>query len=137
MKNSPLSRHLFNFMQVCRFLRLLCSSGVNLKDVVDFLHNTPLHIAATKNFISLAKFLIDSYPYMLMAINGQSELPVETAIRHSQDDVAAFLIRRMDHRRLASFCCCFVQNGRQLHKRFFEFEKNKGKGWSMMEKIHL
>ncbi|XP_027056627.1 uncharacterized protein LOC113683571 [Pocillopora damicornis] len=86
--------------QVCRFLRLLCSSGVNLKDVVDFLHNTPLHIAATKNFISLAKFLIDSYPYMLVAINGQSELPVETAIRHSQDDVAAFLIRRMDHRRV-------------------------------------
>ncbi|PFX26904.1 uncharacterized protein LOC111328278 [Stylophora pistillata] len=86
--------------QVCRFLRLLSSSGVNLKDVVDFLHNTPLHIAATKNFISLSKLLIDSYPCMLMAINGQGEMPVETAIRHSQDDVAAFLIRRMDHRRV-------------------------------------
>ena len=36
---------------------------------------------------------------MLLATNGQGELPVESAIRHGQDDVAAFLIRRMDHRR--------------------------------------
>jgi len=68
--------------------------------VKDFLHNTPLHIAATKNYISLAKFLIERYPSMLMATNGQGELPVQTAIGHGQDDVAAFLIRRMDHRRL-------------------------------------
>ena len=66
----------------------------------DFLHNTPLHIAATKNYIPLAKFLIESYPGMLMATNGQGELPVQTAIRRGQDDAAAFLIRRMDHRRL-------------------------------------
>ena len=65
----------------------------------DFLHNTPLHIAATKNYISLAKFLIERYPSMLMATNGQGELPAQAAIRRSQDDVAAFLIRRMDHRR--------------------------------------
>ena len=66
----------------------------------DFLHNTPLHIAATKNYISLAKFLIERYPSMLMAPNGQGELPVQTAIRNGRDDVAAFLIRTMDHRRL-------------------------------------
>ena len=66
----------------------------------DLSHNTPLHIAATKNYVSLAKFLIDSYPKMLLATNDQSELPVETAIRHGQDDVATFVIRRMDHRRL-------------------------------------
>ena len=66
----------------------------------DFLHNSPLHIAATKNYVLLAKFLIDTYPSMLVATNGQGELPVETAIKHGQDDVAAFLIRRMDHRRL-------------------------------------
>ncbi|XP_078370769.1 uncharacterized protein LOC144654486 [Oculina patagonica] len=86
--------------QVCRFLKLLCDSGVNLKEVEDFLHNTPLHIAATKNFVSLAKFLIDSCPSILLATNGQGELPVETAIKYGQDDVAAFLIRRMDHRRV-------------------------------------
>ncbi|XP_078356018.1 uncharacterized protein LOC144640821 [Oculina patagonica] len=87
--------------QVCRFLKLLCDSGVNLKEVEDFLHNTPLHIAATKNYVSLAKLLIDSYPSMLVATNGQGELPVETAIKNGHDDVAAFLIRRMDHRRVA------------------------------------
>ncbi|KAL9986669.1 hypothetical protein ACROYT_G000842 [Oculina patagonica] len=86
--------------QVCRFLKILCDSGVNLKEVEDYLHNTPLHIAATKNYVSLAKFLIDSYPSMLVATNGQGELPVETAIKNGQDDVAAFLIRRMDHRRV-------------------------------------
>ena len=68
--------------------------------VQDLFHNNPLHIAATKNFVSLAKFLIDIYPKMLQATNDKSELPVETAIRHGQDDVATFLIRRMDHRRL-------------------------------------
>jgi len=41
---------------------------------------------------------------MLLCVNGQSELPVQTAIRHSQDDVAAFLIRKMDHRRLVHMC---------------------------------
>lgn len=65
----------------------------------DFLQNTPLHTAATKNYISLAKFLLERYPGMLMATNCQGELPVQTAIRRGQDDVAAFLIRRMDHRR--------------------------------------
>ena len=68
----------------------------------DFLHNTPLHIAATKNYISLAMFLIERYPSMLMAPNGQGELPVQTAIRSGRDDVAAFLIRRMDHRGLVN-----------------------------------
>jgi len=71
--------------------------------VEDLSHNTPLHIAATKNYISLAKFLNDSYPKMPLATNDQSELPVETAIRYGQDDVAAFLIRRMDHRRLVHY----------------------------------
>ena len=69
----------------------------------DLFHNTPLHIAATKNYVSLAKFLIDSYSKMLQASNDQSELPVEIAIRHGQDDVAAFLIRKMDHRRLVHY----------------------------------
>ena len=81
-------------------MKILCDIGTTLKDVKDFLHNTPLHIAATKNYVSLAKFLIDSYSNMLLATNDQSELPVESAIRHGQDDVAAFLIRRMDHRML-------------------------------------
>ena len=66
----------------------------------DFLHNSSLHLAAAKNYVSLAKFLINSYPSMLMATNGEGKLPVETAIRLGQDDVAAFLLRRMDHRRL-------------------------------------
>jgi len=70
--------------------------------VKDFLQNTPLHTAATKNYISLAKFLLERYPGMLMATNGQGELPVQTAIRRDQDDVAAFLIRRMDHRRVGN-----------------------------------
>jgi len=78
----------------------LSSSGVNLSVVQDLFHNTPLHIAATKNYVSLAKFLIDIYPKMLLATNDKDELPVETAIIHGQDDVTAFLIRRMDHRRL-------------------------------------
>ena len=71
----------------------------------DSLHNTPLHIAASKNYVSLAKFLIYSYPSMLLSANGRGELPVETAIRHGQDDVATFLIRRMDHRRLVRLGC--------------------------------
>ena len=76
----------------------------------DFLHNTPLHIAATKNYISLAKFLIERYPSMLMAPNGQGELPVQTAIRRGRDDVAAFLIRRMDHRGLVNLPLgCYFQ----------------------------
>ena len=41
---------------------------------------------------------------MLLDANGQGELPIQTAIRHGQDDVAAFLIRRMDHRRLVHMC---------------------------------
>ena len=81
-------------------MKILCDIGTTLKDVKDFLHNTPLHIAATKNYISLAKFLIERYPSMLMASNGQGELPAQTAIRRGRDDVAAFLIRRMDHRML-------------------------------------
>ena len=40
---------------------------------------------------------------MLLATNDQRELPVESAIRHGQDDVAAFLIRTMDHRRLVHY----------------------------------
>lgn len=78
--------------------------GVNLNEVKDFLHNTPLHLAATKNYVTLAKLLIERYPNMLLGVNGQSELPVQTAIRHSQDDVAAFLIRKMDHRRSVHMC---------------------------------
>jgi len=68
--------------------------------VKDFQLNSPLHIAATKKKVSLARMLAEMYPSMLLGTNGQGELPVETAIRHGQDDVAAFLIRRMDHRRL-------------------------------------
>ena len=41
---------------------------------------------------------------MLFGANGQGELPIQTAIRHGQDDVAAFLIRRMDHRRSVHMC---------------------------------
>ena len=77
----------------------MCDNGVNLENVEDFLHNNPLHIAATKNYVKLALFLIKSYPSMLLTTNGQGEFPVETAIRNGQDDVAAVLIRRMDHRR--------------------------------------
>jgi len=78
----------------------LFDSGVNLEEVKDFQLNSPLHIAATKKKVSLARMLAEMYPSMLLGTNGQGELPVETAIRHGQDDVAAFLIRRMDHRRL-------------------------------------
>ena len=94
-------------------------------------------MAAKKNYTLVGDYLMDRFPSMLLTANAQNELPIEIAIRNYQDDMAALLIRRMDHRRLASFCCCFVQNGPQLQKRFFEFEKNKGKGWSMMEKTHL
>ena len=41
---------------------------------------------------------------MPLSTNGQGELPIQTAIRHGQDDVAAFLIRRMDHRRSVHIC---------------------------------
>lgn len=78
----------------------MSDDGVNLAEVQDFLHNTPLHIAAKKNYVTLAQFLVNSYPRMLLTPNGQGELPVETAIRSSQDHVAEVLIRRMDHRRL-------------------------------------
>lgn len=86
--------------QICRFLKLLCEEGVNLENVEDILHNRPLHIAATKNFVKVAQFLINNYPGMLLTTNAQGELPVETAIKTGQDDVAAVLIRRMDHRRV-------------------------------------
>lgn len=78
----------------------MCDEGVNLENVEDILHNRPLHIAATKNFVKVAQFLINNYPSMLLSTNAQGELPVETAIKTGQDDVAAVLIRRMDHRRL-------------------------------------
>ena len=43
--------------------------------------------------------LAEMYPSALLGTNGLGELPVETEIRHGQDDVAAFLTRKMDHRR--------------------------------------
>ena len=79
-------------------------------EVKDFLHNTPLHLAASKNYVSLAKLLIEKYPSMLLGANGQGELPIQTAIRHGQDDVAAFLIRRMDHRRSVHMCNWILPN---------------------------
>ncbi|XP_068740189.1 transient receptor potential cation channel subfamily A member 1-like [Montipora capricornis] len=85
--------------QVYRFIQLLCDGGVDLAALGDFLHNNPLHIAAKKNYVTLAQFLVTNYPSMLLATNSQGELPVETAIGYGQDEVAAFLIRQMDHRR--------------------------------------
>ena len=64
----------------------------------DFQLNTPLHIAATKNYVSVARMLAEMYPTVLLVTNGQGDLPVETAIRHGQDDVRD--VRAMDHRRL-------------------------------------
>ena len=90
--------------QVYRFIQLLCDSGVDLAALGDFLHNNPLHIAAKKNYVTLAQFLVTNYPSMLLATNSQGELPVETAIGYGQDEVAAFLIRQMDHRRLVKPC---------------------------------
>lgn len=90
----------------------------------DFLQNTPLHTAATKNYVSLAKFLLERYPSMLMATNGQGELPVQTAIRRGQDDVAAFLIRRMDHRRSVHMplgCYFHLKFSTRLHFCTFVF----------------
>lgn len=90
--------------QVYRFIKLLRDGGVDLATLRDFVHNTALHLAAKNNYVALAKFLVTSYPGMLLATNCQGELPVETAIAHGQDDVGAFLIRRMDHRRLVKPC---------------------------------
>lgn len=90
--------------QVYRFIKLLRDGGVDLATLRDFVHNTVLHLAAKKNYVILAEFLVTSYPGMLLATNCQGELPVETAIAHGQDDVGAFLIRRMDHRRLVKRC---------------------------------
>ncbi|KAK2562805.1 hypothetical protein P5673_013754 [Acropora cervicornis] len=87
--------------QVYRFIKLLRDGGVDLATLRDFVHNTALHLAAKNNYVALAEFLVTSYPGMLLATNCQGELPVETAIAHGQDDVGAFLIRRMDHRRAA------------------------------------
>ncbi|XP_015754710.1 PREDICTED: uncharacterized protein LOC107334291 [Acropora digitifera] len=87
--------------QVYRFIKLLRDGGVDLATLRDFVNNTALHLAAKNNYVALAEFLVTSYPGMLLATNCQGELPVETAIAHGQDDVGAFLIRRMDHRRAA------------------------------------
>lgn len=95
----------FNYLtQVYRFIKLLRDSGVDLAALRDFDHNTALHLAARKNYVTLAEFLVTSYPGMLLATNCQGELPLETAIAHGQDDVGAFLIRQMDHRRLVKPC---------------------------------
>ncbi|XP_078370761.1 uncharacterized protein LOC144654469 isoform X2 [Oculina patagonica] len=85
---------------IYRFLILLCELGAKLETVQDLSLNTPLHIAAKNNYVLVAEFVIERCPSMLLATNGQGELPVETAIRNNQDEAAAFLIRQMDHRRV-------------------------------------
>lgn len=87
------------YFQIYRFLKLLCDLGAKLETVQDLCLNTPLHIVAKKNYVMVAEFVIERCPGMILAANGQGELPVETAIRNNQDDTAAFLIRKMDHRR--------------------------------------
>lgn len=56
-------------------------------------------MAAKKNYTLVGDYLMDRFPGMLLTANAQNELPIEIAIRNYQDDMAAFLIRRMDHRR--------------------------------------
>lgn len=88
-----------HFFKVSRFLRLLSDLGVDFESVKDSLQNTPLHMAAKKNYTLVGDYLMDRFPSMLLTANAQNELPIEIAIRNYQDDMAAFLIRRMDHRR--------------------------------------
>nr|XP_058968279.1 uncharacterized protein LOC131794749 [Pocillopora verrucosa] len=100
--------------QVSRFLRLLSDLGVDFESVKDSLQNTPLHMAAKKNYTLVGDYLMDRFPSMLLTANAQNELPIEIAIRNYQDDMAAFLIRRMDHRRVKDLFSGIKQQGKDI-----------------------
>ncbi|XP_022788468.1 uncharacterized protein LOC111328331 isoform X2 [Stylophora pistillata] len=100
--------------QVSRFIRLLSDFGVDFGSVKDFFRNTPLHIAAKKNYTLVGDYLMDRFPSMLLTANAQNELPVEIAIRNYQDDMAAFLIRRMDHRRVKDLFSGIKEQGKDI-----------------------
>ena len=56
-------------------------------------------MAATRNHVKVAEFLLDLFPELLMTSNAMCDLPVETAIREKNDDVASYLVRKMNSKR--------------------------------------
>ena len=73
----------------------------SLNNYQDHYGNNALHLSAARGHFAVSMHIADKYSTMVMATNFASDLPVEVALKHSHDDVAAFLIRRMSHYRYA------------------------------------
>ncbi|EDO42321.1 predicted protein [Nematostella vectensis] len=86
-------------IQIPRFVRILLRNHRQpLGTLRDQESNTALHMAASRNLVTVAEFLLEENPEMLMTTNSDMDLPVETALRRCHDDVAAFLVKHMSNR---------------------------------------
>lgn len=101
-------------MQINRWLEILLESELNsenryeeFRDEDDETKKTLMHYAAELGFLHVTKTLARKCPLMLTMmtedqlkpVEKRAMLPVELAIEAEKDDVAAFLIRVMEHQR--------------------------------------
>ena len=99
------------FLQINRFLEILLESELSsdnryqrFRDKEDKLKKTLLHYAAELGFLHVTKTLVKKCPGLLYLKtkdykNKRALLPVELAVVTENDDVAAYLIRIMWHKR--------------------------------------
>ena len=60
-----------------------------------------LHLAAKQNFLHVSRCLVERYPSLLYqeATDDHKSWPVELALRNRNDDIAAYLISKMQYDR--------------------------------------
>ena len=101
------------FLQINRFLEILLKSELNVdnryetfRDEEDKTKKTLMHYAAELNFLHITKTLVEKCPRLLavktkgqLKLDKRGLLPVEVALTMENDDVAAYLIRMMWHKR--------------------------------------
>lgn len=105
-------------LQINQVLELLLESELNSNnryesfiDKEEKTEKTLLHCAAELGFLHVTKTLVKKYP-SLIAVFSKSELkpkkramlPVEFALMEESDEVAAYLIRIMQHERYMIVC---------------------------------
>lgn len=98
-------------MQINRLLKILLESELNsdnryqrFRDKEDKLRKTLLHYAAELGFLHVTKNLVKKCPGLLYLKtrdykDKRAMLPVELALIAERDEVAAYLIRSMWHKR--------------------------------------
>ena len=75
--------------------------GVDLTSTEDYPADNPLHICAKRNFVYVARLLLDG-GVPTDAVSEDGRLPVEVALEERNDDVAALIIKQMSKARCAS-----------------------------------